>query len=250
MYNDRSSDRLLSGPLGSYFAGGATLLEALTEVAESVLAEVPSAAMAGISMEVDGRLGTHVFSDPVVVEIDDVQFRAGEGPSLVAFNDGVLSLISSVAASHDFAAFCAAASERNVRSVLTTPLDNGRQVVGVLSLCASSPYVFETRDLHAARRSAADTAFILLSHPEPMDTDALSQTLQESTDARASVEQAKGVIVAATGCSPDDALERLRAQAVGSDPLHVAAERLLGRVRTRHPEPGGVWAGDVTWSTG
>src|SRR3712207_1614269 len=74
--------------VSTYFVGDATIGEALDKLCEAALDAVPPAVLAGISMTVDARTGTYVFSHPEVVEIDRPQYDTGDGPCIDSFTTG------------------------------------------------------------------------------------------------------------------------------------------------------------------
>jgi hypothetical protein len=78
-------------------------------------------------------------------------------------------------------------------------------------------------------------------HPEDetqwMDLAVEAGTLREAMVTRASIEQAKGVLMGLRRCSADQAFAELRAVSQGSNTkLHVIAETLLAAVANRPPE--------------
>src|SRR3712207_9513990 len=61
--------------LATYFVGESTMSEALTKLCAAALDAVAPAELAGISMTVDARIGTYVFTHPEVIEIDRSQYE-------------------------------------------------------------------------------------------------------------------------------------------------------------------------------
>jgi hypothetical protein len=66
--------------LGRYYVGDVTLQQALAKVCHSALDSVDAAVMAGLSMTVNARVGTYVFTHPEVQAIDQPQYDPGDGP--------------------------------------------------------------------------------------------------------------------------------------------------------------------------
>jgi light-regulated signal transduction histidine kinase (bacteriophytochrome) len=65
--------------LSAFFVGSGTLGDTLTEVAQLACKSIAPADMAGITMLVEGRPRTAVFTDPESPEIDATQYETGVG---------------------------------------------------------------------------------------------------------------------------------------------------------------------------
>src|ERR1019366_5976912 len=83
--------------LSDFFVGEGTLGETLTRVANLAVACVGPAEMAGITMLVDSRVRTAVFTSAESPEIDSAQYETGEGPCLDAFRHQRVYRIDSTA---------------------------------------------------------------------------------------------------------------------------------------------------------
>lgn len=71
--------------LSRFFVGDGTMQETLTRVAHFAEQALPATAMTGITMLVDGRARTAVFTDEAAPEIDSAQYETGIGPCLDSF---------------------------------------------------------------------------------------------------------------------------------------------------------------------
>ncbi len=89
MSQDRPQFEEAVAALSRYFVGNQTLGESLHQVTELSLRALPQAAHVGITLLVDGKLRTSVFTHPEVPEIDRAQYRTGEGPCIDAYREGV-----------------------------------------------------------------------------------------------------------------------------------------------------------------
>src|SRR5690349_22392141 len=97
--------------LSRFFVGDSTVQETLDRVADLTLEAVPSADLAGITMIVEGRERTAVFTDETAPEIDQAQYDAGTGPCLDAFNENRITEIPSTREPGPWPEFRAAASQ-------------------------------------------------------------------------------------------------------------------------------------------
>src|SRR3954471_7452963 len=74
--------------LSRFFVGDGTLHETLQRVTELSVEAVAGADLAGITMIVEGRQRTAVYTDELAPEIDEAQYDSGEGPCVEAFRSG------------------------------------------------------------------------------------------------------------------------------------------------------------------
>jgi hypothetical protein len=72
--------------LTQFFVNEGTLGDTLLRVSEMARV-ITSAKYAGITMMVEGSPSTAVFTHAEAPEIDEAQYRSGEGPCMYAFHD-------------------------------------------------------------------------------------------------------------------------------------------------------------------
>src|SRR3954452_11463023 len=102
--------------LSQYFVGDQTLEATLHRVAELSMSALPQVSHVGVTLLVDGRPGTAVFTHPEVPEIDQAQYRTGDGPCLDAFRQGVPHVIDSTLEASEWQAFRDSAAGHGVLS--------------------------------------------------------------------------------------------------------------------------------------
>lgn len=215
--------------LSRYFVGDTTMGETLQRVVGLGLAAVPAARYAGISTTLDARLDTWVASHPDVVEIDRMQYETGDGPCVEAFRTGEVVHLRSTA-SGPYEQFREAARAHGVTSVLAVPMVAGDQVAGALNFYATADGEFRTGDTDAGLTFATQAAFLLVNAQAYWDARTLGETLTEAMRSRAQIEQAKGIIMATTGLSADEAFARLVEQSQHENvKLRVLAAELVQR---------------------
>jgi GAF domain-containing protein len=108
--------------LSRFFIGDSTMGDTLQRVVDLAAVAVPPAAYTGISMLVDDKVTTSLFSDPLVPEIDQAQYAAGTGPCVDAFRDGKVYAIPSTERDERWPKFSRTALEHGIRSTLSLPL--------------------------------------------------------------------------------------------------------------------------------
>jgi len=224
--------------LTEYFVGDASMKDTLDRVVQLTIEAVPPAEFAGITMIVDDAMGTYVFTHPVVPEIDGAQYDSGVGPCVDAYRTGSSTMIRSTRSPGPWPEFCRTAAAHGVLSTLSVPMATNHGVMGALNLYADVEEAFGPTDVEAAGHFATQAAFLLANAQAYWDARSLSEGLRTAMEHRAAIEQAKGLIIGATGCSPDEAFQQLKSQSQHENvKLRDIAARLLANAQGRAHEP-------------
>ncbi|MBX3287307.1 MAG: GAF and ANTAR domain-containing protein [Actinobacteria bacterium] len=222
--------------LHQYFVGDATLEDTLHRVCEAAISVIPAATQAGISMTVNGRVGTYVFTDPETVEIDRPQYDTGDGPCITAFRTGETVFIDSTRSTERFPAFSATALAHGVLSVMSVPMNATDETVGALNLYAPTEHAFDGSTRSTVEHFASHAAYLLVNARAYWDARMLGENLGKALESRSVIEQAKGIIMGTTGCSADQAFQRLVEQSQHENiKLRELAAEIVQRSRTDRP---------------
>jgi GAF domain-containing protein len=206
--NEEEAIRESLRALTRFFVNDGTLGDTLVRVSELACAITP-AHYAGITMFVEGKLRTGVFTDPKAVEIDEAQYRTGEGPCLYAHRDSKIYRINDTSTESRWPEFAATALAYGVRSTLSVPLSARGESLGALNLYAGTPDAF-TAEHERAVVAFADQASIALANAQVYwDARQLGENLNEAIKTRETISQAVGILMAAGGRTPDDAFQVL-----------------------------------------
>jgi GAF domain-containing protein len=191
--------------LSQFFVGERTLKETLDRVTELTVDAVPAAEMVGITMIVEGRGRTAVFTDQTAPEVDQGQYDSGDGPCLTAFDEQRIVEIESTLEPGRWQEFRDVAADHGVRSTLSLPLGVDKTPVGALNLYASRERAFGETEVEVGSRFAAQAAIALANSQAYWDAQQLSARLGEAMAHRAVIEQAKGILMGAQRFGPDEA---------------------------------------------
>jgi hypothetical protein len=104
--------------------------------------------------------------------------------------------------------YAAAAVRLGVRCSVT--LCAGEEVVVVLALLAAQPRAIDPEQLQVAELLAAYSAALVGAVSDYRDSQRTNVQLQAAAEGRALVDQAKGILMHALGCSADEALAKIR----------------------------------------
>jgi GAF domain-containing protein len=214
--------------LSRFFVGDGTLEQTLTRVAELTVEAVPPVDFVGITMVVEGRRRTAIFTDETSPEVDQAQYDSGEGPCLDAFEEQRIAIIDSVFDDGPYPEFRRAAADHGIRSTLSLPLVVDKTSVGALNLYSNVERGFKEADVETATLFASQAAIVLANAQAYWDARELSSGLSEAMAHRAVIEQAKGMLMAAQRCDEDTAFEFLvRASQRENVKLRDVAKRIV-----------------------
>jgi GAF domain-containing protein len=225
--------------LSRFFVGDGTVEETLVRVAELTVDAIPAAGLVGLTLVVEGRNRTAVFTDPTSPEIDQAQYDAGEGPCLDAMRDAEIYGIDSTKEDGPWPAFRAAALAHGIHSTLSLPLVVDKWSIGAMNLYSYEPYGFGPADREAGSVFAGQAAIVLANARAYWDAQSLSERLGEAMRSRAVIEQAKGMLMAAQRCDEDQAFALL-VQASQRENVKVReiARRIVANAVQRDRAPG------------
>ena len=224
--------------LARYVLGGATLAETLNEVARMTVRAIDPAEMVGITLLADGKVTTAVFTDPVAPDVDRSQYETGEGPCLLSFQTGETVRVPSTNRDRRFRAFSRACLEHGILSTLSMPLVVADETLGALNLYARRSDAFTTDDEAVTSRFAVQAAVVLANAQTHRRSVALNEQLGTAIVSREVIDLARGIIVGATGCSPEEAFNRLVEESQHTNiKLREVAAGIVDRALKRPPAP-------------
>jgi GAF domain-containing protein len=221
--------------LTQFFVHDGTIGETLRRVSE-LACEAGPADMVGITMLVEGKPSTGVFTDEEAPEIDKSQYGSGEGPCLDAFRTQETYRIDSTATETRWPDFVSIAASHGIKSTLSLPITARGEGIGALNLYARAASAFSDEDVDRLRAFASQAAFVLANAQLYWDSRQLSQNLTQAMESRATIEHAVGIVMAGGGKSPEEAFEVLaRASQRENRKLRDIAQDIVERAMNRPP---------------
>ena len=195
--------------LRRFLVGDDDLTTMLTKITMISTETVPGCDFASITMLKEGRPHTPVATDKTAQELDEVQYSLGDGPCLAAIrHQGVEHVRTDT--DQRWPAFAAAAREANVLSVLSAPLVRIGEAVGGLNLYSESVREFDDDGRETASLFADQLGLAAANASMYAESYEVARQLREAMESRAEIEQAKGILMAAQRCGPDEAFDILR----------------------------------------
>ena len=146
-------------------------------------------------------------SHPDLPGLDDVQLSSGRGPLLEALAGGGPVSCPDTLTETRWPEFASAALRRGVRCCVTLAYRPGPDAV-TLSLSGARPHSLESGQL--AELLTVFGGAVMGNAAEYGDVKRTALQLRAAAESRTLVDQAKGMLMQALGCSAEDALDRLR----------------------------------------
>lgn len=232
--------------------GGIVLL--LQRVAEVAQEQLPGVDCAGTTIHVAGLTYTASFTDECTLEIDEDQYRVGDGPCLTAARENRTVLVdvdgqeadpgSRAAAAGSsgeddpWPRFTAAARRQGFHSFLAAPLAVAGSAVGALNLYGRAPRAFEDADVDFLEVLCAATSRVLTSFVALTDAERSARTIRDALVSRAPIEQAKGMLMVLHGIDADAAFTLLCRESQDTNrKLAVVAAELVERLSVASTSP-------------
>lgn len=211
----------------------ATRERSLSQLTALAASQVPGYAAANVTVWRDGELATQASSHPEPSRLVEVQVASGRGPLIDAITEGSPASCADTLTETRWPEFAAAAVRIGVRSAVT--LSHSGTVVIALSLFGLRPGAVEADQLQLAELLVAYGGALVGAVSDYDDSRRVAAQLRGAADARAVVDQAKGILMHALGCTADEALDRMREVSQRSN---LRATEVARRVIDAHSRPG------------
>jgi GAF domain-containing protein len=215
-----------------------TTIELVTLLAAET---IPATAGSGLTL-VDGHGKRSVAaSNPLVQQVDRLQYELDEGPCLTAWRNQITVRIDDVAAETRWPRWCAAAAELGLRSMLSVPLVAGGTAIGAIKVYSHQRHAYDARAETVLSLFARQAAILLANSQSLSDARDASGHLTAALLNRDIIGQAKGVLIAQGARDEQEAFAMLTAASQRSNlRLPEVARQLVETVASRHTRPRGT----------
>ncbi len=222
--------------LRRFLAGDDDLNVMLTRIAMIACETVPGCDLASITILRRGEPRTPVFTDKAAQNLDETQYRLGDGPCLAAIRHRGVEQVETTSDPR-WPAFAAAAADAGVLRCLSVPLADDQAVLGALNLYSKKAAGYDEAAQETACLFADQLGVAAANAMAYAEAHELSQQLQQAMESRAVIEQAKGILMQAQHCDPDQAFQILvRASQNQNRKLRAIATEIVGRRSQRATE--------------
>jgi GAF domain-containing protein len=220
---DQALDRL--GRLALREHSMHSLLQMVAALARDVLPGTPETS---VSVLVNDKASTAVYTGQLALDCDESQYGRGYGPCLHAASTGELTEIADAATETRWRDYARKAAERGSLSSLSVPLPVNETVSVALNVYAREPHAFDADSRAIALRFAPYAATAVENMYEYQSARDLAGNLQVALDSRAVIDQAKGILMERHKLTPDQAFQLLaRASLARNRKLRDIADELV-----------------------
>ncbi len=186
------------------------LEETLVAVATFAVQAVPGADGAGLLLRESGRADVVVATSERVTEVERIQHDLSQGPAISAVQQRQPTYSGSLGSEEQWRQFGSRAARKGMHSAVAVPLQTDEGVVGALTVYAQAKHAFDERARRLGRLFATPAAVAVQNAQVLARCNRSIAQLQRALDERAEVERAVGIMIARSGSSPHEALDRLR----------------------------------------
>jgi GAF domain-containing protein len=181
----------------------------LSQLLALAVATIEGCDFAGVVVIEGDVVTTPVHTDDLVIELDALQHRFGEGPCLDAVTANIIFYAADLADDARWPAFGPAATERGVRSVLALPLFVDGPL-GALNLYAYYPEAFGVIDRARGLLLAALASLAFATAQIHEEAERREENLHAALASREIIGQAQGILMERERVSADQAFDILR----------------------------------------
>ena len=178
-------------------------LQRIAQLAKDTIAAVDEAS---VTLMENDKASTVVFTGPLAVHLDERQYEVGFGPCLDAAVSGqTITVNNHHPDSSPYPEFSRAALRAGMSHTVSVGLPVAQRVIGGLNLYGSAEPPFDDSAVALAETYASYAAVAVANAALYSSTADLARHMQAAMQSRASIEQAKGIIMAQQRCTPEEA---------------------------------------------
>jgi hypothetical protein len=202
--------------------------DTLTEVAIVCQGAFSQPVAVSIALGEPAAPGVVATGSKLAQNLDGLQITAGEGPSHQCWTERAVVHSSALVDDPRWPRLSRLLAGHEVCSAISAPLEREGEVIGSLNVYSVSPRLVDDASLEAAELLASTVAEMLHEGQVKRQLQDAALQLETALRSRATIDQAKGIIMARSGCSADDAFRQLAdASSSANVKLREIAERLV-----------------------
>jgi GAF domain-containing protein len=203
-----------------------TALKTITSLAADTIA---GSAGSGVSLlDPGGERTTSAATDPVVEQLDTLQYQLDEGPCVSAWREQAVMRSGPLETEQRWPSWSRRAYELGMRSVLSAPLIDGQRAMGAIKVYSTVADAYGDREEDLLRRFATQAAIFVSNVQTVQAAEHLSDTLKETLRFRDLLATARGVLMARRGVGVEEANRHLITESYRSRRLiREVAERIV-----------------------
>ncbi len=183
-----------------------SLLQSVADLAKEV---IPGNLETSVSLLINDRASTAVFTGQLAIDCDESQYGRGYGPCLHAASTGELVEIADAQVDPRWQDYMEHAVECGALSSLSVPLPITEGIAGAVNIYARTPHAFDGDSRSVATRFAGYAAVVTANMYAFEEIRDLAEHFERKVRSRAVVEQAKGILMERYELTADQASKAL-----------------------------------------
>jgi GAF domain-containing protein len=191
-----------------------SLLQSVAELATEVMPGNPEAS---VSLLINDRSSTAVFTGRLALDCDESQYGRGYGPCLHAAGSGELVEVADARIETRWRDYMERAVEHGALSSLSVPLPINEGIAGAINVYARKPHAFDEDSRSVATRFAAYAAVVAANMYAYEEARDLIEHLERRVESRAIIERATGILMERYELTADQSLQALTRAARRTD---------------------------------
>ena len=174
---------------------GRSLTDVLQEITTIARRALPGAESSSITLVRGERSFTAAHDGQMSLDADELQYERDYGPCVDAGRSGQVFLIDDMRTETRWPDYARHASEKGVGSSLSVPLPFQAASIGALNNYSSRPYAFSDEDVALGEEVASWVAFAAANASAVASASDEAAHMRAAMETRASIEQAKGILM-------------------------------------------------------
>jgi GAF domain-containing protein len=191
-----------------------SLLQSVAELATEVMPGNPEAS---VSLLINDRSSTAVFTGRLALDCDESQYGRGYGPCLHAAGSGELVEVADARIETRWRDYMERAVEHGALSSLSVPLPINEGIAGAINVYARKPHAFDEDSRSVATRFASYAAVVAANMYAYEEARDLIEHLERRVESRAVIERATGILMERYELTADQSLQALTRAARRTD---------------------------------
>jgi AmiR/NasT family two-component response regulator len=216
------------------------LTPTLQQIAEIALQSIPELVDVSITLIEDARPRTVVFTGPLAVELDERQYTDGQGPCTDAAFTGATIVVDATSGPSSYPGFARAAARRGITNTLSVGMAIPQPNTAALNMYSGADHPISKNSIAAAEEFASYAAVAITNAALYHAATDTALQMNAALQSRATIEQAKGVIMGRQHCTADEAFHALsRTSQNRNQKLHAVAGAIVASTTSRPPRATG-----------
>lgn len=215
-----------------------SLHSVLQTVADLTKQVMPAPVEASVSVLVAGRPTTFVYTGQLALDLDESQYGHGYGPCLHAAASGQTVEVADTRTDTRWTDYMKDAAARGALSSLSVPLGSPEQLAAGLNVYSREPAAFDDVSRSSATRLARFAGTAAANMHAYQSARAVADNLQTALESRATIDQAKGILIERHKLTAEQAFQVLAHASMAANlKLRVVADHLVatGELLTVRP---------------